>query len=268
MPCIRLSAARAALLAGAFSLLAACSTPADPTAKMTPEQIYADAKESMSIGAWDKAIPLLEKLEGRAAGTLLAQQAQLDKAYAQFRNGDQAQSVVTLERFIRLHPASPALDYALYLKGTVNFNDDLGFLSGVTHMDLSERDQKAAKSSFEAYKELVTRFPESRYAPDARLRMGYIVNSLAQYEVHVARYYFSRGAYLAAVNRCQTVVGEYSTTPSVEEALAIMVRAYDALKLEQLRDDTQRVLAKNFPDSRYLPANAGKNVNKAWWKFW
>lgn len=266
---IRLSVARPLVLGVAIALLAACSTtPVDRTAKMTPDQIYAEAKESMGIGAWDKAIPLLEKLEGRAAGTLLAQQAQLDRAYAHFRNGEQAQAVVTLDRFIRLHPASPALDYALYLKGTVNFNDDLGFLSGVTRMDLSERDQKAAKESFDAYKELVARFPASRYAPDARLRMGYVVNSLAQYEVHVARYYFSRGAYVAAINRCQNALTDYGGAPALEEALAIMIKSYDALNMAQLRDDTQRVLEQSFPESAYLPRNSGTGVTKSWWKFW
>ena len=269
MHCLRLSAARWIILAACTLQLLACSTkPVDPTAKMSPEQIYAEAKESMSIGAWDKAIPLLEKLEGRAAGTLLAQQAQLDRAYAHFRNSEQAQSVVTLDRFIRLHPASPALDYALYLKGTVNFNDDLGFLSGLTRMDLSERDQKAARESFEAYRQLVTRFPESRYTPDARLRMTYIVNSLAQYEVHVARYYFSRGAYLAAVNRCQAAVQDYSGAPAVEEALAIMAKSYDALNMAQLRDDAMRVLEQSFPQSTYLPKNKASGSAKSWWKFW
>jgi len=152
----------------------------------------------MGSSQWDKAVPLLEKLEARAAGTPLAQQAQLDKAYAQFKGGEQAQALATLERFIKLHPASPALDYAIYLKGIVNFNDDLGLLSSITRQDLAERDQKAAKESFEAFKELTSRFPDSKYAPDARQRMNYIVGSLAQYEVHVARYYYKRGAYLAA----------------------------------------------------------------------
>ena len=112
-------------------------------------------------------------------------------------------ALATLDRFIKLHPASPALDYALYLKGIVNFNDNLGMFSFLTRQDLSERDQKAAKESFESFKELATRFPDSRYTPDARARMTYIVNSLAQYEVHVARYYYSRGAYVAAINRAQ-----------------------------------------------------------------
>ena len=115
-----------------------------------------------------------------------AQQAELERAYAYYKQNDQAQALATLDRFIKLHPASPALDYALYLKGLVNFNDNLGLFSFISRQDLSERDQKAAKDSFESFSELTTRFPDSRYAQDARQRMTYIVNSLAQYEVHVA----------------------------------------------------------------------------------
>src|SRR6478735_9564661 len=166
----------------------------DKTTAWSPNKLYAEAKDELASGNYDKAIPLYEKLEGRAAGTPLAQQAQLERAYAQYKANDAAQAQATLDRFMKLHPASPAYDYALYLKGITNFNDNLGLFNFVARQDLSERDQKAAKESFEAFKDLVTRFPESRYAPDARSRMQYIVNSLAQYEVHVARYYYSRGA--------------------------------------------------------------------------
>jgi len=168
---------------------------------------------------------------------------------------------------MKLHPASPAYDYALYMRGIVNFNDDLGMFSSFTRQDLSERDQKAAKESFESFKELVTRFPASRYAPDARARMNYIVNSLAQYEVHVARYYYSRGAYLAAINRSQLAISDYREVPAVEEALYIMVRSYDALGMTQLRDDTQRVLTTNYPQSQYL-SKGFRSKDDPWWKLW
>ena len=177
-------------LASLSFVLGGCSSkPVDPTSNWSPNKLYAEAKDEARSGAYDKAIPLFEKLEGRAAGTPLAQQAQLEKAYAQYKGGEQVQAVATLDRFIKLHPASPALDYALYLKGLVNFNENLGLLGSIARQDLSERDQKAAKESFESFKELANRFPESRYAPDAKARMGYTVNSLAQSEVHVARYY-------------------------------------------------------------------------------
>ncbi|MGJ3704518.1 MULTISPECIES: outer membrane protein assembly factor BamD [Variovorax] len=253
----------------AVALLAAgcSSTSVDKTASWSPNRIYAEAKDEAGSGAYDKAVPLYEKLEGRAAGTPLAQQAQLEKAYAQYKSGEKANAIATIDRFLKLHPASPALDYALYLKGVINFNDDLGMFAFLTRQDLSERDQKAAKESFESFKELVTRFPESRYTPDARQRMNYIVNSLAQYEVHVARYYYSRGAYLAAINRAQLALSDYREVPALEEALYIIVRSYDALGMKDLRDDAQRVLTTNYPQSEYL-ARGFKGKDDPWWKVW
>ncbi|TFZ08477.1 outer membrane protein assembly factor BamD [Ramlibacter humi] len=260
----KLSFAAAAMLL----LLAGCSTTSDDkTANWSPNKIYSEAKDELSSGNYDKAVPLFEKLEGRAAGTPLAQQAQLEKAYAQWKTGDQAQAIATLDRFMKLHPSSPAYDYALYLKGLVNFNDNLGMFSWLSRQDLSERDQKAAKESFESFKELVTRFPESRYAPDARARMTYIVNSLAQSEVHVARYYYSRGAYVAAINRAQTALADYQDVPALEEALFILVKSYDALGMTQLRDDSKRVLEKTYPQSELL-TNGGRTVSKPWWQLW
>src|SRR3954465_565538 len=247
-------------------MLAGCATKDDDkTATWSPNRIYAEARDEMNSGGYDKAIPLLEKLEGRAAGTPLAQQAQLDRAYAYYKSNEQAQALATLDRFIKLHPASPAMDYALYLKGIVNFNDNLGMFSFMTRQDLSERDQKAAKESFEAFKDLVTRFPESKYTPDARARMTYIVNSLAKYEVHVARYYYSRGAYVAAINRAQNALAEYRDVPALEEALFILVRSYDALGMQQLRDDTMRVLEKNYPQGEYV-TKGRRTASDPWWK--
>jgi outer membrane protein assembly factor BamD len=257
----------AGVLALALALAACSSAPVDKTEGWSPNKIYAEAKDELNSGAYDKAIPLLEKLESRAAGTPLAQQAQLEKAYAQYKAGEQAQALATLDRFIKLHPTSSALDYALYLKGLVNFNDNLGIFGNLSRQDLSERDQKAAKESFESFKELFTRFPESKYAPDSRARMTYIVNSLAQYEVHVARYYFKRGAYVAAISRAQTALTDFQAVPALEEALFIMVQSYDALGMQQLRDDTKRVMEKSFPQSEYL-SQGFKTSKEPWWKLW
>jgi outer membrane protein assembly factor BamD len=255
----------AALLAAA--LLSACASPkpVDETAGWSPEKIYSEAMEFRSTGMFDKSIALFEKLEGRAAGTPLAQQAQLEKAYAHYKNGEQAQAVVTLDRFIKLHPVSPALDYALYLKGIVNFNDNLGLFGGMTQQNLSERDQKAAKISYESFRELVQRFPDSKYAADARARMTYVVNSLAESEVNVARYYFSRGAYLAAINRAQLALTDYQGVPAAEQALSIMVRSYEALGMQDLAQDTRRVLEKNFPAAE-AQGRQLKPRTDPWWK--
>jgi outer membrane protein assembly factor BamD len=255
-------------MSATLALLAGCSTTAaDPTAGMSNAQIYAAAKEQMDGSQWDKSIPFLEKLESRAAGTALAQQAEIDKAYAQYKSGEPAQAIATIDRFIKLHPASPAVDYAMYLKGIVNFNDDLGLFSSISRQDMTERDQKAAKESFESYRELVARFPDSRYSEDARLRMNYIVSSLAQYEVHVARYYYRRGAYLAAINRSQIALNDYRNVPALEEALYIVYKSYDALGMVKLRDDALRVLEANYPESDFL-LKGGRPSNDPWWKVW
>lgn len=248
------------------AFLAACSsTTEDRTANWTPDQLYNEARSEVNSANYTKAIPIFERLEGRAAGTPLAQQAQLEKAYAQYRDGEPAQAVATLNRFIMLHPASPALDYALYLKGIINFNDNLGLFSWLQRQDLSERDQRAAKESFESFKELVERFPESRYAADAHQRMVYIVNALAAYEVHVARYYYSRGAYVAAINRAQLAVQDYKDAPALEEALQIIENSYDKLGMTELRDDTRRVIQASFPQGSH---NAAPTKSASWWKFW
>lgn len=250
------------------ALLGACgSLSKDEFAGMSSEKLYADAREEVTAGNYERAIKLYEKVEGRAAGTLLAQQAQLELAHAYYKSGEKAQALSTIERFIKLHPSSPALDYALYLQGLINFNDDLGLFGNLSRQDLSERDQQASRDAYQSFKQLSNQFPDSKYAPDARLRMNYIVNSLAAYEVHVARYYFRRGAYVAAANRAQQAVQEFRSAPAAEEALYIMARSYDRLGLDQLRDDAERVLKKNFPDSRFS-SDGFRAADKPWWQLW
>jgi outer membrane protein assembly factor BamD len=267
MRIFRLSVVPTGLILLLATVLSACSTtPLDNTATWSTDRLYNEAKDETKAGAWDKAIGLFDKLEGRAAGTTLAQQAQLEKAFAQYKTGDKIQAISTLDRFLKLHPASPALDYALYLKGLVNFNDNLGLFSFITRQDLSERDQKAAKDSYESFRELINRFPDSKYSPDGRQRMTYIVNSLASYEVHVARYYFSRGAYVAAINRAQIAISDFQGVPAVEEALGILIQSYDALGMIDLRNDSRRVLEQSFPQSAMLGKDRAET--KAWWKIW
>jgi outer membrane protein assembly factor BamD len=260
-------AVRLRFCVAALSLaLAGCgSTPSSD--KDSAEKLYADAREDMAAGSYDRAIKTLERVEGRAAGTLLSQQAALDLAYAYWKTNERAQALSTLDRFIKVHPSSPALDYALYLKGLVNFNDSLGILSTISRQDLSERDQQASRDAYQAFKQLVDQFPNSRYSADGRLRMDYIVNALAQYELHVARYYYRRGAYLAAANRAQQAVRDYQQTPSIEEALYILGQSYDKLGLKDLSADADRVLKQNYPDSRFL-RDGLRTGDRPWWKLW
>jgi len=152
-----------------------------------------------------------------------------------------------------------------YLRGLITFNDQLGLLNFIGNQDITERDPKASRDSFDAFKQLVTQFPDSKYTPDALSRMKYLVNALAQYDVHVARYYFRRGAYLAAANRAKTAITEYPDAPAIEEALFIMVKSYDAMGMTELRDDAQRVFTKTFPNSEIA---SGKKQGKSWWQIW
>ena len=248
-------------------MLGCSSNTYDETLDWSAEKIYAEGLDNLNNKIYDKAIGLFEKLEGRAAGTVLSQQAQLEKAYAQYKSGDPALAVATLDRFIKINPVSPALDYAIYLKGVANFNDDLGFLSSITQQDLSERDQKAAKESFDAFKDLLQRFPNSKYAEDAKLRMRYTINVLAQSEVNVARYYFKKGAYIAAINRAQQAIDEYRGVPAIHEALIILRDSYAELGLTQLKDDTQRILAQSFPEDWDKDLEQFKKP-RAWWRLW
>lgn len=260
----------AALLALLFLTLAAgCGLlpeEVDETAGWSANKLYAEAKTAMGEGTYDKAIKYFEKLEARYPYGRFAQQAQLEVAYAYYKQQEKPQAIAACERFIRLHPNHPNVDYAYYLKGLVNFNEDLGLLGHVSMQDLTERDPKAAAESFEDFKALVNKFPESKYAKDSALRMAYLVNALASHEVHVANYYMRRGAYVAAANRAQTAVKTYPDAPAVEEALFILVKAYDALKMDDLRDDAERVMRKNFPNSEYFAR--GLNKDQPWWKLW
>lgn len=260
----------ATVVASAVAILAGCaSQPSlhEKTASWSPNKIYSQARGDMEGGSYDAAIPMYTVLEGRAAGTPLAQQAQLEKAYAYYLNEDLPQARDTLDRFIRLHPSSAGIDYALYLRGLVNFGTQGGWLSFLTKQELAERDMAAAKESFRSFKELVTRFPDSKYTPDARKRMVYVLNSLSASEVAIADYYFRRGAYVAAINRAQTAIRDYDSTPALEPALAIIVASYDKLGLAQPRDDAQRVLTQNYPQSQYVNKQyAGKD--KSFWQLW
>jgi len=247
--------------------LAACgSAPSeDKTKGWSASKFYTQARAELAEGNFDKAAKLFEQLESRYPFGRYAQQAQLEIVYVYYKKGEIEQTLASADRFVRLHPNHPNVDYAYYLKGLANFIDDRSLFRLVSSQDPSERDPKAARESFEAFKLLVARYPESKYAEDAAARMTFLLNALASGEVHVARYYFKRGAFVAVVNRAQYSLQSYPQAPANEEALALMVRAYNEMGMADLRDDALRVLEKNFPSSRYLK---GREADPAWWMFW
>jgi len=239
----------------------------DETAGWSAQRLYSEAKTAMDEGSWASAVKYFEKLEARYPFGRYAQQAQLEIAYAYYKDNEPASAVAACDRFIKLHPNHAQVDYAYYLKGVVNFYEDQNALSRIADQDPTERDPRSARDSFAAFKELATRYPESKYTPDALARMKYLINALAYYEVHVARWYVKRQAYVAAANRASFAIKTYPDTPAVEDALVLLARSYDALGMTDLRDDTLRVFKANFPDSKLAVGDAILR-KEPWWKLW
>lgn len=258
------------LLAALVLATAACSSvnsSDDETVGWSAQRIYGEAKDKMASRDWPNAVKLLERLEARYPYGRYAQQAQLEIAYANWKDGERASAIAAADRFIKLYPNHPNVDYAWYLKGLINFYELQGVLSWLTTPDMSDRDPKAARDAFAAFKEVVTRFPDSIYAEDSHARMRFLVNALASNEVHVANYYMKRGAFVAAANRAQYAIEHYPQAPAVEEAMAILVRAYDQLGLTDLRDSADQVLMKNFPNTDLLKPG-GRKKKVPWWRIW
>jgi len=238
-----------ALLSGGCSLLG----EKDETEGWSQQKLYNEASSELASGSYDRAIEYYEKLESRYPFGKYAHQAQLDIAYAYYKAEEPESALAAADRFIKFHPGHPAVAYAYYLKGLTNFSRSLGFLARFTPTDTSQRDPGAALDSYKDFERVTKQFPESDYAEDARMRMLYLRNNLARYEVHVARFYIKRGAYIAAAQRASYVVENFQRTPAVRDALKIMVDAYSRLGMQDLADDAQRVLALNEESGALIP---------------
>lgn len=235
----------------ALTLVSGCAfwkKEEDKTRDWSAERLYEEAKLNMGNGDYETAIDFYQKLESRFPFGTLAQQAQLDIAYAYYKFDEPASAIAAADRFIKLHPRHPNVDYAYYLKGLVHFKQGRSFLDRFFPRDMSLRDPGAVRESFDAFSELVRRFPDSKYAEDASQRMVYLKNMLAQNEIHIANYYMRRGAYVAAANRARHVVENFQRTPAVPEALAVMAKAYTVMGLDELAADSVRVLRLNYPN--------------------
>ncbi|MEO8383674.1 MAG: outer membrane protein assembly factor BamD [Betaproteobacteria bacterium] len=253
----------------ASTLLAGCGffgDRLDPKKNWTVEEFYKNAREELDSGNYGGAVKAYEALEAKYPFGRYAQQSQLDIAYAYYKDGETAQAVSAADRFLKLHPNHVAADYALYIKGLAYFKPDLGLFGELLNLDPAERDPKALRESFEVFKELVTRFPDSKYTDDSLSRMSFLVNALAKHDVAVARYYLSRGAYLAAANRAQNVFQRYPQAPANEDALVISIQAYEQMGLPELANSSRRVLEKNFPKNNMI--SKASSSSQAWWKLW
>jgi len=236
----------------------------DETSGWSAERLYKAAHDSMIDGNYTRAVKLFDTLEGRYPYGRYAQQAILEAAYANYRGGETAAAIAGCDRFIRTYPNHPNVDYAYYLKGLVHFREDQGLIGYVYELDLSERDPKEMRSSFAAFKELTAKFPDSQYYQDSLARMRFLNNSMAAYEVKVAAYYYRRGAFVAAANRAQGALLNFPQTPANERALDLLRASYTRLGMTTLAEDTQQILTRTFPESRYVTGA----TDVAWWQVW
>ncbi len=243
------------LLLCAVILIAGCAKNGqeyDPTANWNAERLFQDGKEEMNAANWKLAKERFLAVETRFPLGVYAQQAMINLAYSQWKDKEPELALATLARFQQQYPNHPATDYVLYLKGMINFTPPSAVFASITRQNPGERDPKALRQSYIAFNELIDRFPESRYTVDARKRVAWLVNTMAENEKFVARYYYDRYAYVAAINRAQLVITDFQGVPAAEEALYIMMMSYEKLGMTDMRNDTERVLLANFPNTTLI----------------
>lgn len=252
------------LLAVLTAILTACASNQEndeglPAGDRNEQAFYQQAQSQLKSSQWELAIKNLRALEDNFPFGNYAEQAQLELIYAYYRDYQNDAAIATADRFIRLHPQHRNVDYAYYMKGLASFTEGTGLFERFLPTDLTRRDPGSARESFAFFTQLISRFPDSRYAPDAQKRMTHLRNLLARYEIHVANYYFKRGAYLAAANRGRFVVENFQQTPSVPDALAVMVQAYHLLDMPELGESALVVLRTNYPQHPALENDGNYN---------
>jgi outer membrane protein assembly factor BamD len=252
-----------AVLVASLALGGCRSRRSDEVRQSSPEIIYQQAKQRLNAYDYNAAVKTYEALTARFPFTDQARQARLDLIYAYYRAGESESAIDAAETFIRENPTHPRVDYAWYIRGLTEFERTPNVVERLFRVDLTERPPTTARKAFGAFRTVVEQYPKSEYAHDSRLRMIYLRNRLADYELNVARYYFKRGAYVAAVQRAKNTIEQYDGAPAMREALQIMVKAYDKLGLEELANQTRKVYLANFTDDLQQTAQ-----NKPWWKVW
>jgi outer membrane protein assembly factor BamD len=248
-------------LLGLALVTSGCRKDKEYEDELTASELYEDAKKSLDNQSWDRAILAYKRLQTRYPFGRYTEQSMLDLSYAYYKAREPENAISNLNRFIRTYPTHPNVDYAYYLKGLVNFEENLGFLERMLPKRIHDRDQSAARDAFNDFSELIRRFPESRYVADARQRMVFLRNNLAAYEVAVANYYMRREAYIAAANRARFAVENYPGTPQNADALILMYKAYTALELPDLANGAMEILELNYPDNYYVQ---GRKKQRSW----
>lgn len=257
----------AGVLAACNSNKSTISPEAQLTQNWTAAEIYNEARTELNSGNYKRAIELYELLRARQSEGRFTEQSLLESAYAHYKEEEPTKALYDLSRFEQNFPASVDMDYALYLRGLILFNEDQSFLNKLASQDWSDRDPEANRRAYLQFERLLTLYPQSKYASDAKERMAKLLDAMAEHELSIARYYAKRGAFLAANNRAQSIIRQYQNTRHVEEALAIMIYTYGKMNNAQLKADTQRVLQVNFPKSPYLTHDWQAN-DMPWWRYW
>ena len=258
------SPARILIAALCISMLALTGCAHRKPKQSSPEALYTTAKHDMDEYNYNAAIKSYEQLTAVYPFTNQARQAQLDLIYAYYRAGETDSATDACDTFIRENPTHPRVDYAYYMKGLVQFEKQPNVVDRWFHVDLSKRPPTTANKSFAAFRTVVTEYPKSAYAYDARLRMIYLRDRLASYDVDIARYYLKRGAYVGAARRAKLVIDNYEGAPATKDALAIMIVSYDRLGMKALADESRKVYAANFTGNVSQVAAATK---RHWWQF-
>jgi len=260
VPCLSLRLLGLIVLALAL-LTTGCRKDREYEDERTASELYEDAKKSLDNQAWDRAILTYKQLQTRYPFGRYTEQSMLDLSYAYYKAREPENALSNLNRFIRTYPTHPNVDYAYYLKGLVNFEENMGFLERMMPNRVHDRDQSAARDAFNDFNELIRRYPDSRYVADARQRMVFLRNNLAAYEVGVANYYMRRKAYVAAASRARYALENYPGTPENADALVVMHKAYTELQLPELADGAMQVLETNYPDNYYVQ---GRKQKRSW----
>ena len=267
------------IILASFLLIGCASKGLDKTDGWSAKKLYENARSELNVGNYETAVSVYQKLSSRFPFGKYAQQGSLDIAYAHWKNGDSGIALASLDRYNKLYPNQGGSDYALYLRGLINFNENQTLFSSITGEDMAERDAEAGRIAFASFKQLVNNFPDTPYKEDAIKRMRFLRNVLAENEAHVARFYMRRKAYIASLNRSKVILSQYHGTPAVEEALALMVNIYGVLGLQDLSNDSLRVLKLNYPQSPYLeyeynpkergglPKSIRRKTNTTWNEF-
>jgi len=262
---IRFSAQLFLILLSPVFFLGCASLEEDPTINWSAEELYTNAKGRLDGKFYDQSIEFYKKLDLRYPYGPFAEQGKIDIAYAYWKMNNSASALMACDRFIREHPDHENVDYVMYLKALVHFNDDKGLLGLFVSKNLAERDPGAAREAFDILRDLVNRFPDSRYAEDAQLRMAYLVNTLAEHEVSVATYYFRRGAFVASINRAQSVIENYPRAPAAREALEVLSLSYERSGLVESKQKIDAIIDVNFPGLRQAKK---EDAERSWWEFW